>query len=333
MEVDKITKQKVLTILKNNQGNPVSGEEIADNLKISRAAVWKNIDQLRKLGYQIDAKTNVGYVLISGGGFHKAEIQSRLESKNIGKNLVFLDEVSSTNNYAKEIAREGAKEGTVVISNYQKNGKGRMKREFYSPSNDGIYLSVILRPNLTFEKMNLFTLCVAMAVTNAIELVSGSRPKIKWPNDIMFSDKKVCGILSECMISSEFGNIEYLICGIGINVNNKSFKSDIPATSIFLETSKIVDRVSLINEVFIQIEKFYYDYNLIKDPEVIIKEYKKDMIMLNQQVTFIENNIVKSGIAKDIDENGRLIILYPDGSQKTILSCEIKQLRRQNYNE
>lgn len=171
-----------------------------------------------------------------------------------------------------------------------------------------------------------------MAVTNAIDNTTNLRPKIKWPNDILINDKKVCGILSECMLSSEFGNIEYLICGIGINVNNSEFDKNISATSLFLESRKKQDRINLINEILKEIEKLYKNNNLLKNPSEIISAYKRDLTMLNEQVSFIENNVQKQGIAKDIDENGRLVILYSDGSEKPIISGEIK-LRRQNINE
>lgn len=188
-------KHKVLSYLENNKGNSVSGGKLAEKLGVTRSAVWKAIKSLQDEGYSITAVTNKGYCLSEQNDILSAEsIKPYLNKKNKNIDIKVFKTIDSTNTYAKTLAQNGAPQGTVVISEEQTAGRGRMGRSFYSPASTGIYMSIVLRPKLSLEDSLLITTSVAVAVSNAIEKIAYIDTKIKWVNDIYFGDKKLCGI-------------------------------------------------------------------------------------------------------------------------------------------
>lgn len=221
-------KDKVLEILEDNRGRSVSGNKIAVSLGMTRSAVWKAVKQLREEGYTINAVTNRGYCLTSDNDIlNEPSVISFLETKELGRKMDIFKSIDSTNNFAKSLAQLGAVNGHTIIAEQQTAGKGRMGKKFYAPNNQGIYLSVIVRPQLSVEYALMITSCAAVAVAEAIEKVSGLRCGIKWVNDLYSNGKKLCGILTEAAIGVEQGGLEYAVIGIGINVSNTSFPKEL----------------------------------------------------------------------------------------------------------
>lgn len=215
------TKEQLLTLFENNKGTYLSGEEIAEKLSISRSAVWKAVNSLRNEGYSIDAVTNKGYSLSVKTDILSVQgIQKYLKPNCSNLNIEVLPSLDSTNNFAREKAVLGMPEGYVVIANTQTNGKGRKGREFFSPSNTGIYMSLVLRPSYcSLKQATKLTTMAAVAVCEAIEIVSNEKGQIKWVNDVYVKGKKVCGILTEASLGLEDNFLEYAIIGIGVNVS------------------------------------------------------------------------------------------------------------------
>ncbi len=282
-----LIKGKVLKILEENKGRNISGEEIAKTLNISRTSIWKAINSLRNEGYVINAVTNKGYSLATNTDFISKEGISLYLNKSCSDIEIYnYKTISSTNEIAKNLALSGAKHGTVVISEEQTAGKGRLGRSFYSPANTGIYMSIILRPNLTAMDSVLITTSSSVIICESIKKVTGIDCQIKWINDIYLNNKKVAGILTEASTNFESGTIDYLILGIGINFNQPKY--DFPdelksiASSLFNNNSNNINRNMLCAEIISNILDMIpriknYDF---------ISEYKKRSIVLNQEIIF-----------------------------------------------
>ena len=241
-------KTEVLRMLKETDGY-LSGQEICEKLHVSRTAVWKTIKQLETEGYEIDAVRNKGYRLRKAGDIlSRAELESTLRTEWAGRPVIYLDETDSTNNEAKKAAEDGACHGTLVVADYQSGGKGRRGRVWDAPHGVGAWMSLICRPDVHPSCASMLTLVAGMAVCDGIRTCCGLETRIKWPNDIVIGGKKVCGILTE--MSTELDCINYVVAGIGVNVNNREFPEEIRdvATSLFIETGKTVSRSRIIAE-------------------------------------------------------------------------------------
>ena len=325
-----LIKGKVLKVLEENKGRNISGEEIAKSLNISRTSIWKAINSLRKEGYVINAVTNKGYSLATNTDFISKEGISLYLNKSCSNIEIYnYKTISSTNEVAKNLALSGAKHGTVVISEEQTAGKGRLGRSFYSPANTGIYMSIILRPNLTAMDSVLITTSSSVIICEAIKKVTGIDCQIKWINDIYLNNKKVAGILTEASTNFESGTIDYLILGIGINFNQP--KDDFPdelksiASSLFNNNSNNINRNMLCAEIISNILDMIpriknYDF---------ISEYKKRSIVLNQEIIYISSGISSKGKAININCDGSLVVEHDDGSIKILNSGEVS-IRRLN---
>ena len=219
--------EKILKVLKESNSGYVSGEDLSKGLNVTRASVWKHVENLRRIGYEIEAQPHLGYRLVSIPDKLLAhEIKWGLKTKILGKIIYTYEKVSSTNDRACQIAEEGGEEGTVIVAEQQSKGKGRMGRSWSSPRG-GIYLSVILRPKLIPTEVSKLTLVAALSVAQTIRDTAGLRALIKWPNDILVGKKKLCGILTE--LKAEQDMTSFVILGIGINVNTR--KSLLPENS------------------------------------------------------------------------------------------------------
>ena len=314
--------QKILNILKNNK-DFISGEKIAKTLKISRAGVWKNIKKLKDMGYNIISTTNRGYLLIDDNElFNKLEIEKEINTVYLGRKIYFFDEITSTNDYAKELANDNLEEGTLVVANCQTKGKGRLDRSWVSDKNDGIFLSLILRPNIELFNIMQITLLAGICVCNAIKSLTELDAKIKWPNDIIINNKKVCGILTE--VSAQIENVSYLILGIGINVNNKNFDINLEnkATSIFLETDKFIKRQNLIGHFLKEFEDKYSIYKKEKDFTIFLEEYKNLCINLQKEAKVTYKGKEITGKVIDISNLGEIILKTEENILK-IVSGEV----------
>ena len=211
-----MTKEDLLTLLWQNADAYISGEELARRLSVSRTAVWKAIGQLREAGYNIESVSNRGYRLLSESDVLSEEgIRRHLKHQEL--ELQVYKTITSTNTVLKALAAEGAPAGLALIAGEQTAGRGRMGRSFYSPADSGLYLSLLLRPNVSAVEATRLTACAAVAVAETIEELSGRPAQIKWVNDIFVDGRKVCGILTEASVDCENGMMHYVIIGLGVN--------------------------------------------------------------------------------------------------------------------
>ena len=305
----------------------VSGEVLARKLKISRVAVWKQIQKLKGIGYKIISDQNLGYCLISRPDLLlPQEIQRGLSTNYIGKEIHYFPELKSTNIMAKEKAlhiEERIAEGTLIITERQSAGKGRLGREWFSPAG-GIWLSIILYPQLSPSYISRITLMTAVAAVKAIEICTQIEPQIKWPNDILINEKKVCGILTE--MSAELDIINWVVVGIGVNVNidHQRFPEDIQANTISLKevSGEEVLRVKLAQTFLQEFEK-YYEKLKRKEFSSILKEWKLYSHTLGKKIRVDMGERIITGEATDINEEGALILKKGDGKLVEIISGTI----------
>jgi len=305
----------------------VSGEVLAQKLGISRVAVWKKIQRLKNMGYEIIADQNLGYCLISRPDLLlPQEIQRGLFTNYIGKEIYYFPELKSTNIIAKGKAlhrAEGIDEGTLIIAERQSAGKGRLGREWFSPVG-GIWLSVILYPQLSPSYISRITLMTAVVVVKAIKMCTQIEPQIKWPNDILINEKKVCGILTE--MSAELDMINWVVVGIGINVNidHQKFPEDIQENTISLKevSGKEILRVKLAQS-FLRVFEKYYDKLKRKEFSSILKEWKLYSHTLGKKIKVDMGERIITGEAVDINEEGELILKKEDDELVEIISGTI----------
>lgn len=315
---------KILTILRKADGKYVSGEYLAEKLSVSRTAIWKHICALKEEGYNIESKVRNGYRIISSPDvLTEGEISAFLTTNTFGRNIQYFKTVTSTNKEAKTLAQKDAPEGTIVVSEEQNSGKGRLSRGWFSPSQKGIWFSLILRPHFLPPDAPKCTLMAAVAICKAIHSVTGINPQIKWPNDILYNNKKFVGILTE--ISAEIEQINYIIIGMGIDVNISTY--DMPAdirttsTSLLQILGAKVSRVELLCSILKELE---LAYSIIQKEgfEPILKEWKKYTVTLGQQVKVIGINDVFLGKAVDIDDYGALLV-ETDGKIRRVLAGDV----------
>lgn len=315
-------KTEILTCLKETDGY-VSGQELCDRLGVSRTAVWKVIGQLREEGYEIEAVRSRGYRLCGAGDvLSEAEIASVLETKSLGRNLRFIDEIDSTNNEIRRMAENGAPDGTLAIAEIQTAGKGRRGRAWTSPRGSGIWMSFLLRPDFAPEYASMLTLVAAMAVEKGIREQTGLDCQIKWPNDIVLNGRKICGILTE--MSTEEDSIRYVVVGIGINVNTKDFPEEISktATSLAIETGHIVRRAPLVASILKAWEGFYETYKKTLDLSLLKEEYNSHLVNIGREVKVLAHKGDYLGISHGITDTGELIV-ETNGEMREVMSGEV----------
>lgn len=289
------------------EGTPVSGEQIARKLGVSRNAVWKAVDRLRKDGFGIEGGTNRGYRLTRKPDRLEAEaITGYLTTREIGRALEVYDEIDSTNSRAKMLAARGAAQGTTVVADCQTMGRGRRGRSFFSPEHSGIYFSMILRPDCTPEKAAMITSLAAVAVARAIEKVAETEIRIKWVNDLYIGGKKVCGILSEAGTDMESGQLNYVVVGIGVNVQPMDFPEELRniATSIGNETGGAVDRNRLTAEICNETESLL---GQLESGEFMAENRRRSNV-IGREVLVLEGGKQYTAQALDIDGEGKLIL-------------------------
>ncbi len=302
----------------------VSGEVLAQKLGISRVAVWKQIQRIKDMGYKITSDQNLGYCLVSRPDLLiPQEVQKELSTTYIGKKIFYSPELESTNIIAKEKAlhrTEEIDEGTIIIAEKQSAGKGRLGRKWFSPTG-GIWVSIILYPQLPPSYIPRITLMTAVAVVKAIKVYTQIESQIKWPNDILINEKKVCGILTE--MSAELDIINWVVVGIGINVNidRREFPEDIQENTISLKevSGKEVLRVKLAQTFLQEFEK-YYDKLKRKEFFSILREWKLYSHTLGRKIRVDMGERIITGEAMDINEEGALVLKKEDGERVEIIS-------------
>lgn len=321
--------EKILKLLKENRGDYLSGTEIGKNLDLSRTAVWKHIGSLRDAGYNIEATPNLGYRLESSPDIlTPVEIGTGLRTKVIGKKVHAFSITDSTNSKAFELAHHGAPEGTVVVAEGQKKGKGRLGRRWESPKGVNIYTSIVLRPKIAPSSASQITLLAAVAAARAIEKTTKILPDIKWPNDLLIRGKKVAGILME--LDSEADMVNFIILGIGIDVNMdlEALPQEVAkvATSLKNETGKNFERVLIIKELLRQLEKWYEVFK--KDGfGPIITEWERLSIMAGKYVRVSFLKETKEGVALGLDTDGALLLRLPTGRIERIVAGDVTMVR------
>ena len=332
-------KREMINYLKQAQRTTegyLSGELLSEWLGISRAAVWKTVKQLKKDGYQIDSKQNAGYrLLASPDKLYEWEVFTDCSMPTV--KYIHLDEIDSTNLYARKLAQSGAIGETVIVTESQTMGRGRLGRQWFSPSGKSIYISFLLKPDMMINDAVLLTIISACSTIRAIQSVCSLKPMIKWPNDIVIDGKKLCGILTE--VSGEPEQISYMIVGIGINVNLDT--TDIPAetkhvaTSLKTITGEKVCRKSLTAAL---IHNFLTDYShyvnyraAVQNSEPILSHpflsimsfYREHCVNLGQRLYIIKNNEQLQAEGVDISPDGHLIIRRDDGTLQEVMSGEV----------
>ncbi|MCH4890723.1 biotin--[acetyl-CoA-carboxylase] ligase [Acidaminobacter sp. JC074] len=316
-------KSKILNILKKRENEFVSGAEISDALNISRQAVSKHINNLKKQGYHIESVSRKGHRLLETTEmYNQSEILSELKTKAMGKELVFLDTVGSTNDYAKKLAMNGS-DKMVVISDEQTSGKGRLGRHWESEKGTGIWMSVVLKPDIEPSEAPKITQIAAASMVKAIEEETGADIFIKWPNDLILNKKKVCGILTE--MSAELGGINYVIVGIGVNVNQSSMPDDLSdkAVSLKMGLDKTISRKAIVLNFLQAFEDLYDDFIKNKSLEKTIDICRKKSILIDKSVKLITKAGTRQVQAKDINEDGHLVIVNEDGKEEAVFYGEV----------
>jgi len=321
-----MSREKVLSLLLQQGDRPLSGEAMSRELGVSRAAVWKAIEALRQEGYEIASAPNRGYRLESAPDrVREGELSGPLAGCHIGSTLVCLETIDSTNTECKRRAMSGAPDGMAILAEEQTGGRGRLGRSFQSPKGCGLYLSALLRPQLPPAEVVDFTAWVAVAVCDGIEAACGTRPQIKWTNDIVLNGKKLVGILTELELESETNSLQYLVTGIGINVNYRpeDFGEDIRdmATSLAQELGRPVRRSLLAAEVIKAMDRMYA--NFPHNKQEYLDKYRADCLTTGHQVQLITPVSRQEAFALEIDDEFRLVVELPDGTRKALSTGEV----------
>lgn len=313
------TKSRLLKLLEQEKGRYLSGEILAEQLQVSRTAVWKAIQSLRQEGYEIQAVTNKGYALDKACDVLSAEaIQSGLEHPEV-KVQVFR-EIDSTSLAMKQMALESRlPHGSMVIANEQTKGKGRKGRDFYSPKDSGLYLSVLLYPDKTVRESLELTAEAAVAVCRAVEKCCKISLKIKWVNDLYLEEKKVCGILTEAVTDLETGDIEFVVVGIGLNLKSpeEGFPEEIrQKAGVVLPAGEAVDRnqlaATIVNELLKETEK-----------KGIPKEYIRNNLVPGRTICLVQGTDRRIVKAEEILPDGRLLIQNEQGREEILSGADV----------
>jgi BirA family biotin operon repressor/biotin-[acetyl-CoA-carboxylase] ligase len=316
-------KEKVLCVLEENRGASVSGSGIARTAGVTRSAVWKAVAALRREGYRIYASTNKGYCLSADNDLLSVRsVSPLLRTECLGRNLDVFKTIDSTNNFAKSLAALGAAHGTAVISEAQTAAKGRAGKPYHTPAGMGVYMSVILRTELTAEHAPLITSCAAVAVSQAIEKTADVDCKIKWVNDIYSGGKKLCGILTEATTDMERGALEYAVVGVGVNVRNESFPQELrgTATSILIESGRNVSRSALAAEILNSLEE---NLRLVGQAG-FAAEYRKRSNLLGRRILVTRGDRTFRADCLDVDDMGRLIVKTDDGVKTALTAGSVR---------
>jgi len=324
----KETREELLTLLREHCGGFVSGESFSRRLGVSRSAVWKQIAQLRDAGFEIEAVPSRGYRLkVNPDLLLATEIAAGLGTRCIGRELRCLDTVDSTNLRAWHLGEGGAAEGTVVIADQQSAGKGRMGRTWTSPPGVNLYLTVLLRPDLAPRHAPQFTFLSALAVARVVEAMSGLRPTVKWPNDVLLRGQKVAGLLSE--MSAETERIHFLILGIGVNLNMTvdQFPGDLryPATTLAREKGSSVSRLAFCRALLRELDELYALFQE-RGFAPIREGWEGYFDLVGRTVSIEDGNHRQTGEVTGVDSDGALLVRLPGGDVERILSGDVRPL-------
>ncbi len=322
-----MSKEQVLRMLRGSE-DYVSGESISETLGITRAAVWKAVDALRREGYDVESRKSRGYRLVAAPDrLGETELRACLgNTKRVGSALLCFDCIDSTNACLKRLASEGAADGTVAVADEQTGGRGRRGRSFQSPAGKGVYLSVLLRPPVEPNRLLPLTGFVAAAVCDAVERVAGVRPQIKWTNDLVLGGKKLCGILTELSVEGESGALQYVVTGIGVNVahTREDFAGELEnvATSLAIETGRSVSRAALAAAMIEELDRMY-DALLTGGTQRYLDAYRRDCLTIGREVQLLWQDTREQVRAVGVDDALGLEVIRADGSHDVIRTGEV----------
>lgn len=306
-------KGQILKALRGCDGY-LSGETLSQRLGISRVSIWKHVHNLEKDGYVIEASPR-GYRLVSS-----PDLLLPCEFPDLEQRIRYFPEIDSTMDAAREMAKKGAKDGTIVIAEAQMHGRGRLSREWLSPEG-GIYFTVILRPRITPAYAPRINLMAAIAVATVIRNLFGLNAELKWPNDVLITGRKVCGILAE--MDAEIDVVNFVNVGIGINANTSISQFEETATSLRDIRGREVSRRELLRVLIREIER----WQPLLMHEDLLREWKRLSATLNKEVRVVSLGEEVIGQAIDIDATGALILKGKDGSLRTVLVGDCIHLR------
>lgn len=316
-------KAEILSLLRE-RGNYVSGQELCEHFGVSRTAVWKAINQLKKEGYCIQAVQNRGYLLVSEDEvFGQNELESRMDTKWAGHPVNFYETINSTNLRAKQDADNGAPEGALVVADMQTAGRGRRGRTWSSPAGLNVYFTLILKPHYAPDKASMVTLVMALAVAEGIRETCGVEAGIKWPNDIVVNGKKVCGILTEMSVERDF--IHHVVIGVGINVGLQEFIPELAdtATSLQAECERKVPKAALVANIMKAFEKYYESFREKADLSGLLDSYNEMLVNRGREVRVLDPKGEYSGVSRGINEFGELLVELPDGCVENVYAGEV----------
>lgn len=319
------TKEKLLALLEDSKETFFSGEEIARTLQVSRAAVWKAVNALREDGYTIDAATNKGYRLSPDSDILSPQgIRRFLKPEYRDLDLTVLPTAPSTNALVREKANQGCPEGCVIVACEQTDGRGRYGRQFFSPVDSGVYLSLLLRPTAySPQQATCLTAAAAAAMCQAIEAVTGQQPGIKWVNDIFLHGKKVCGILTEAAVGLETGTLNYMVLGAGVNLYPpaEGFPEEIQSIAgSVLEHSCPEAKNRLVGEFLNR----FWDFYSHPECRTYLEDYRARSLAIGRNVTVLSAGKAVSAYAYGIDDDFRLLVRYENGDTEALSYGEIR---------
>ncbi len=314
------TDAKILSALRASPDG-VSGEDLAEQLDISRAAIWARIEELRRLGYEIEAGPHFGYRLVSVPDvLHADDLLARLyQTKIIGRDIRVFEQTTSTNDVIEKLARDGVKEGVVVFAESQTRGRGRLGRKWISPAYKGLWFSILLRPELRPQETTQLTVASATALCRAIQAETGLNPEIKWPNDVWVNGKKVAGVLTE--LSAELDRVKHVILGIGVDVNlgTGEFPADLrqQATSLKLEAGRAISRADLAAAILRELDHDYLRVCIGQFTKVA-DEWEARCQTIGRDVTIQIGGRRVQGRAESLGESGELLLRTEHGHLERI---------------
>lgn len=316
-------KSEILALLRE-RADYVSGQELCERFKVSRTAVWKAINQLKKEGYRIEAVQNKGYLLAKEEEvFGQHELESRMQTAWAGKPVTFYDTIDSTNLRAKLEAESGAGHGTLIVADMQTSGRGRRGRSWNSPAGTNVYFTLLLKPEFAPDKASMLTLVMALAVAEGIRVTTGIDTGIKWPNDIVADGRKVCGILTEMSVEQDY--IHYVVIGVGINAGKQEFAPEIAATAADLEEicGNKIPRATLVAEIMKAFEKYYALFLQNLDLSGLLEAYNAVCVNCGKEVRVLDPKGEYVAFAKGIDPAGELLVETADGNIRAIYAGEV----------
>jgi BirA family transcriptional regulator, biotin operon repressor / biotin---[acetyl-CoA-carboxylase] ligase len=345
------TDAKILSALRANPDG-VSGAQLAEQLKISRAAVWARIEELRQLDYDIAASPHFGYRLVSSpDALHADDLLARLAESQVGRDSVepksqsskvrargtlarpcrvigrdirVFEQTTSTNDVIEKLARDGVKEGVVVFAESQTKGRGRLGRKWISPAHKGLWFSVLLRPDLRPQEATQLTVASATALRRAIAIETGLKPEIKWPNDILIAGKKVAGILTE--LSAELDRVKHIILGIGVDVNLDAGELPLElrkiTTSLKIEAGEMISRAELAVAILRALDDDYHRINTGKFAAVA-DEWETHCATIGKNVTVLIGDRKIRGRAESLDDDGALLVRTEHGHLERIIGGDV----------